>query len=151
MQHTQLMPLRLYNTLTRQVEDFRPLDGNTVRMYACGPTVYAFAHIGNYRTFLFQDILRRYLKYTGYGLQHVVNLTDVDDNTIQNSRAAGIPLRAYTDKYIEAFLIDRQLLSLEEPEYLVRATDCIPEMVKLIQALVDKGFAYLSEGSVYFK
>jgi len=145
------MPLRLYNTLTRQVEDFRPLDGNTVRMYACGPTVYAFAHIGNYRTFLFQDILRRYLKYTGYGLQHVVNLTDVDDNTIQNSRAAGIPLRAYTDKYIEAFLIDRQLLSLEGPEYLVRATDCIPEMVKLIQALVDKGFAYLSEGSVYFK
>ena len=120
-------------------------------MYTCGPTVYAFAHIGNFRTFLFQDVLRRYLKYAGYELRHVVNLTDVDDNTIRNSQAAGMPLRAYTDKYIEAFLIDRQLLNLEEPEFLVRATDCIPEMVKLIQTLVDKGFAYPSEGSVYFK
>ena len=145
------MPIRLYNTLSRQIEDFKPLEGNTVRMYTCGPTVYAFAHIGNFRTFLFQDILRRYLKYAGYELRHVVNLTDVDDNTIRNSQAAGMPLRAYTDRYIEAFLIDRQLLSLEEPEFLVRATDCIPEMVKLIQTLVDKGFAYPSEGSVYFK
>jgi cysteinyl-tRNA synthetase len=145
------MPLRLYNTLTRQIEDFKPLEGNTVRMYGCGPTVYDFAHIGNYRTFLFQDVLRRYLKYAGYELRHVVNLTDVDDNTIRNSQAAGMPLRAYTDKYIAAFLVDRQLLNMDEPEFLVRATDHIPEMVKLIQALVDKGFAYSSEGSVYFK
>ena len=145
------MPIRLYNTLSRQIEDFKPLEGNTVRMYTCGPTVYAFAHIGNFRTFIFQDVLRRYLKYAGYELRHVVNLTDVDDNTIRNSQAAGMPLRVYTDQYIEAFLIDRQLLSLEEPEFLVRATDCIPEMVKLIQTLVDKGFAYPSEGSVYFK
>ena len=145
------MPIRLYNTLTRQIDEFTPLEGNTVRMYTCGPTVYAFAHIGNFRTFLFQDILRRYLKYAGYGVRHVINLTDVDDNTIRESQAAGMPLRAYTDKYIEAFLIDRQLLNLEEPEHLVRATDCIPEMVKLIQALVDKGFAYPSEGSIYYK
>ena len=145
------MSIRLYNTLTRQLEDFKPLEGNTVRMYGCGPTVYDFAHIGNYRTFIFQDVLRRYLKYAGYELRHVVNLTDVDDNTIRNSQAAGMPLRAYTDKYIAAFLVDRQLLNLDEPEFLVRATDHIPEMVKLIQALVDGGFAYSSEGSVYFK
>jgi cysteinyl-tRNA synthetase len=145
------MPLRLYNTLTRQIEDFKPLEGNTVRMYACGPTVYDFAHIGNYRTFIFQDVLRRYLKYAGYELRHVVNLTDVDDNTIRNSQGAGMPLRAYTDKYIGAFLVDRQLLNLEEPEFLVRATDHIPEMVNLIQTLVDKAFAYPSEGSIYFK
>ncbi len=128
------MPVRLYNTLTRQVGELKPLEGNTVRMYTCGPTVYAFAHIGNFRTFLFQDILRRYLKYAGYGVNHVINLTDVDDNTIRESKAAGMPLRAYTDKYIEAFLADRQLLNLEEPEHLVRATDCIPDMVKLIQS-----------------
>jgi cysteinyl-tRNA synthetase len=145
------MPIHVYNTLTRQIEEFKPLEGNLVRLYTCGPTVYAFAHIGNFRTFLFQDILRRYLKYAGYEVRHVVNLTDVDDNTINNSQAAGMPLRAYTDKYIEAFLIDRQLLNLEEPEFLVRATDCIPEMLKLIQTLVDKGFAYTSEGSVYYK
>ncbi len=145
------MPIRLYNTLTRQVDEFHPLEGNTVRMYTCGPTVYAFAHIGNFRTFLFQDILRRYLKYAGYELDHVINLTDVDDNTIRESQAAGMPLRAYTEKYIEAFQVDRQLLNLEEPEHLVRATDCIPDMVKLIQALVDKGFAYSSEGSIYYK
>jgi cysteinyl-tRNA synthetase len=133
------------------MEELKPLEGNTVRMYTCGPTVYDYAHIGNYRTFLFQDVLRRYLKYAGYDLRHVVNLTDVDDNTIRNSQAAGLPLRAYTDKYIEAFLVDRKLLNMEDPEFLVRATDCIPEMVKLIQTLMDKGFAYSSEGSVYFK
>ena len=145
------MPLRFYNTLSRQIEEFKPLEDKTVRMYTCGPTVYAFAHIGNFRTFLFQDILRRYLKYSGYEVRHVINLTDVDDNTIHNSQTAKLPLRAYTDKYIEAFLIDRQLLGLELPEYLVRATDCIPDMVKVIQALLDKGFAYASEGSVYYK
>ena len=145
------MPLQFYNTLTRQIEEFKPLEGKTVRLYTCGPTVYGFAHIGNFRTFLFQDVLRRYLKYGGYEVRHVVNLTDVDDNTIHNSRQAGMPLRAYTDKYIEAFLVDRQLLNLEEPEFLVRATDCIPEMVQLVQTLLDKGYAYKSEGSVYFK
>ena len=145
------MAISLYNTLTRQIEEFRPLEGNSVGLYTCGPTVYGFAHIGNFRTFLFQDVLRRYLKYAGYEVRHVVNLTDVDDKTIHNSQEEGIPLRAYTDKYIEAFLVDRRLLNLEEPEFLVRATDCIPEMVQLIQSLVDKGYAYLSEGSVYYK
>jgi cysteinyl-tRNA synthetase len=145
------MALRFYNTLTRRIDEFQPLEGNTVRMYGCGPTVYDYAHIGNYRTFLFQDILRRHLKYKGYELRQVVNLTDVDDNTIRNSQAAGMSLRDYTSKYIEAFLVDRQLLNLEDPEFLVRATDHIPEMIKLIQTLVDRGFAYPSEGSIYFK
>jgi cysteinyl-tRNA synthetase len=145
------MSLRLYNTLKRQVEEFQPLEGNTVRMYTCGPTVYDYAHIGNYRTFVFQDILRRYLKYKGFQVRQVVNLTDVDDNTIRNSQAAGMPLRAYTDKYTQAFQVDRQLLNLEDPEFLVRATEHIGEMVKLIQRLLDRGYAYASDGSIYFK
>jgi cysteinyl-tRNA synthetase len=145
------MPLRLYNTLTRQLDEFKPLEGNTVRMYTCGPTVYAFAHIGNFRTFVFQDILRRYLKYSGYELLHVMNLTDIDDKTIRESQAAGIPLRDYTDKYIEAFATDRRLLGVEDPERMARATDCIPDMVRLVQTLIGKGLAYTSEGSVYFK
>ncbi len=145
------MALRLYNTLTGHVEEFMPREGNTVRIYTCGPTVYDFAHIGNFRTFVFQDILRRYLKYRGYGVRQVMNLTDVDDNTIRNARTAGLVLNEYTAKYIEAFEVDRQVLNLENPEFLVRATDHIPDMVQLIQALLDKGFAYRSDGSVYFR
>ena len=91
------------------------------------------------------------MKYRGFKLRHVVNLTDVDDKTIRNAQEAGLPLRAYTDQYIQAFLVDRQLLNLEEPEFLVRATDHIEDMVKLVQTLLDKGYAYSSEGSVYFK
>ncbi len=145
------MALRFYNTLTGNVEEFTPLEGNKVRMYTCGPTVYDYAHIGNYRTFVFQDILRRYLKYRGYELLHVTNLTDVDDNTIRASQAAGLSLRGYTDKFIKAFEVDGQLLNLEEPEIVVRATDHIDDMVKLIQKLEEKGFAYRSDGSVYFR
>ncbi len=145
------MALRFHNTLTGDVEDFRPLDDNKVRMYTCGLTVYDYAHIGNYRTFVFQDILRRYLKYRGFEVLHVMNLTDVDDNTIRASQAAGISLRDYTNKFIEAHEVDRELLSLENPEIIVRATDHIDEMVKLIQTLEEKGFAYRSEGSVYFR
>src|SRR2546427_6012292 len=97
------MALRVYNTLSGQVEEFRPLEGNQVRIYTCGPTVYDYAHIGNYRTFVFQDILRRVLKYRGYEVRHVMNVTDVDDRTIRNARAAGLELRDYTAKFIEAF------------------------------------------------
>ena len=145
------MPLRIHNTLSGQLEEFKPLHDNEVGMYTCGPTVYDFAHIGNYRTFVFQDILRRWLKYRGYGLRHVMNLTDVDDNTIRKSKAAGLSLRDYTAKYIEAFQVDRQLLSLEDPEIVVRATDSIDDMVKMIQTLMEKGYAYASEGSIYFR
>jgi len=145
------MVLHLYNTLAGQVEEFEPLEGNKVRMYTCGLTVYGYAHIGNYRTFVFQDVLRRYLKYLGYEVYQVMNLTDVDDKTIRNAQAAGLSLREYTDQFIEAFEVDRQLLNLEKPEVLVRATDHIDDMVKLIQTLERKGYAYESEGSYYFR
>jgi len=145
------MSLRIHNTLSGQLEEFKPLHDNQVGMYTCGPTVYDFPHIGNYRTFVFQDILRRWLKYRGYALRHVMNLTDVDDNTIRKSKAVSMPLRDYTAKYIEAFQVDRQLLSLEDPEIVVRATDSIDDMVKMIQTLLEKGYAYASEGSIYFR
>ncbi len=120
-------------------------------MYTCGPTVYDYAHIGNYRTFVFQDLLRRHLKYRGYQLKHVMNLTDVDDKTIRNSNAAGLSLREFTQKFIDEFMVDRDLLNLERPEFVVRATDHIPEMASLTRQLLDKGNAYESEGSVYFR
>lgn len=145
------MALRLYNTLTRKIEDFEPLVAGVVSMYTCGPTVYDFAHIGNYRTFVFQDILRRYLKASGFRVKHVVNLTDVDDKTIRKSQAVGLSLRDYTQQFIEAFLVDRDLLNLDPPEIMVRATDCIEDMVKLIEALDRNGLTYASEGSVYFR
>jgi cysteinyl-tRNA synthetase len=143
--------IRFYNTLSGKVEEFIPLEAGKVRMYTCGPTVYDFAHIGNYRTFVFQDILRRHLRARGYEVVQVMNLTDVDDKTIRNSQAMGMSLRQYTDRYIKAFEIDRQLLNLETPEVVARATEHIPEMVKLIQTLEEKGFAYRSEGSLYFR
>ena len=145
------MALRLYNTLSGQLEEFQPLEDNQVRIYTCGPTVYDYAHIGNYRTFIFQDILRRYLKYRGYEVRQVTNLTDVDDKTIRNAQAAGLPLRDFTDKYIEAFKVDCELLNFDPPELLVRATDHIDDMVKLIQILEAKGYAYRSAGSIYFR
>ena len=146
-----MMALSLYNTLAGKVEEFQPLEDKKVRIYTCGLTVYGYAHIGNYRSFVFPDILRRFLKYQGYEVLQVMNLTDVDDKTIRNANAAGLSLREYTDKYIEAFEVDRELLSLEKPEIVVRATDHIDDMVKLIQTLEQKGFAYKSDGSYYFR
>ena len=128
-----------------------PLVPGEVRTYTCGPTVYDFAHIGNFRTFVFQDVLRRFLKSKGYRVTQVMNLTDVDDRIIQKSAAAGIGIREYTDKYIQAFLDDRRALNLELPEHLARATDHIDDMVKLIQQLTKKGFTYTSEGSTYYR
>ncbi len=145
------MALRFYNTLTQKVEDFAPLQGNTVRMYTCGPTVWNFAHIGNLRTFTFQDILRRWLRYRGYRLDHVMNLTDVDDRIIQQSVAAGKSLAEYTEVYALAFLEDAAALRLERPERVVKATDHIEDMVALIQRLTAGGHTYLSDGSVYFR
>ena len=145
------MALRFYNTLAGGMEEFQPLEDNKVRIYTCGLTVYGYAHIGNYRTFVFQDILRRFLKYSGYEVLQVMNLTDVDDKTIRNAKAAGLSLREYTGKYIEAFEVERELLNLERPEIMVRATDHIDDMVKLIQTLEQKGYAYESEGSYYFR
>ncbi len=145
------MALRFHNTLSGKIEEFQPLEAHRVRIYTCGPTVYDYAHIGNYRTFVAQDILRRWLKYRGFQVRQVMNLTDVDDKTIRNSNAAGLPLRDYTQQFIDAFMVDRDLLVLDPPEVMVRATDTIDEMVKLIEALEQKGFAYQSDGSVYYR
>ena len=145
------MSLRLYNTLSANIEEFRPLVDNEVRMYACGPTVYDYGHIGNFRTFVAVDILRRFLRQSGYKVRHVMNITDVDDKIIRNSKAAGVSVREYTKKYEQAFLEDAEIINIERPE-LVRATDHISEMADFIARLAEKGFAYRTEdGSYYFR
>src|SRR6266568_1211992 len=141
----------LHNTLTGKKEPFVPLAPGEVSMYTCGPTVYDFAHIGNYRTFIFQDILRRFLRCRGFRLQHVMNLTDVDDRIIANAAAAGVGIREYTEKYVQAFFADCKALGMEAPERWVRATDHIADMVGLIERLQAKTFTYGSDGSIYFR
>jgi cysteinyl-tRNA synthetase len=143
--------IRFHNTMSGQTEPFVPLVPGEVRAYTCGPTVYDFAHVGNFRTFVFQDVLRRYLKSRGFRVIQVMNLTDVDDRIIQKAAAAGLSIRDYTDKYIQAYLDDRRALNLEPPEHIARATEHIDDMVKLIQRLTEKGFTYTSDGSTYFR
>jgi cysteinyl-tRNA synthetase len=145
------MPLRFYNTLTQKVEPFAPLTENTVRMYTCGPTVYDYAHIGNFRTFVFYDLLRKWLRASGYRLDHVMNITDVDDRIIQNAVSLNQPVDDYTARYIAAFREDCRTLRLEMPERLVRATEHIPDMVQAIEQLAHTGHTYVSDGSVYFR
>jgi cysteinyl-tRNA synthetase len=145
------MPIRFYNTLTQKVEDFDPATGNTVRMYVCGPTVYNFAHIGNLRTFTFQDILRRWLRARGMDTLHVMNITDVDDKIIRTAVQQGVSIFDYTKPYEAAFLEDMATLRLQRPEKIVRATDHIGEMVSLIQSLTEKGITYESDGSIYYR
>jgi cysteinyl-tRNA synthetase len=146
--------MRLYNTLTRREEDFAPADGRQVRMYTCGLTVYARGHIGNFRTFVATDVLRRALRHQeGHDMRHVMNFTDVDDRTILESQKAGVPLREYTDRYIKAFLEDAAALGLEPVEENPRATDDenIAAMGETIRALERNGHTYASDGSIYFK
>ena len=143
--------IQLHNTLSGKTEPFVPQKPGEVRMYTCGPTVYDYAHIGNYRTFIFQDILRRFLKLRGFHLNHVMNLTDVDDRIIANSAAKGMSIRDYTEKYVQAFFDDCKTLSIEAPERWIRATDHIGDMVALIERLRDKTFTYDSEGSIYYR
>ena len=145
------MALRFYNSLSQHLEPFSPQDGRTVRMYCCGPTVYHYAHIGNLRTFTFQDILRRWLRSSGFALDNVMNITDVDDKIIRAAMAQGKTLREYTAEYEAAFLEDMATLRLERPEHVVRATEHIGEMVELIQQLDAKGFTYESDGSTYYR
>jgi cysteinyl-tRNA synthetase len=145
------MALRFYNSLSQHLESFSPQDGKTVRMYCCGPTVYHYAHIGNLRTFTFQDILRRWLRASGFALDNVMNITDVEDKIIRAAMAQGKTLREYTAEYEEAFLEDMATLRLERPERVVRATEHIGEMVDLIQQLGEKGFTYESDGSTYYR
>ncbi len=144
------MALRFYNTLTQTVEEFVPLDGRTVRMYTCGPTVYNYVHIGNLRTFTFQDLLRRWLKARGYTLMHVMNITDVDDKIIRDAQKASLSLKDFTALYEKAFLEDIARLRLEGPEKIVRATDHIDDMVEFIEKLTEKGYTYTTDGSTYY-
>jgi len=143
--------IHLHNTLSGKTEPFVPQKPGEVRMYTCGPTVYDYAHIGNYRTFVFQDILRRFLRSRGFRLNHVMNLTDVDDRIIANAAAASVSIRDYTEKYVQAFFDDCKTLSIEAPEHWIRATDHVEDMVKLIERLRHKTFTYDSEGSIYYR
>jgi cysteinyl-tRNA synthetase len=145
------MALRFYNTLTQQTEPFAPLHGNEVRMYTCGPTVYNYVHIGNLRTFTFQDILRRVLLARGYQLNHVMNITDVEDKIIRDAAAAHQSIYEFTAIYTQGFLDDCATLRLQRPERLVKATDHIDDMAQAVQQLEQKGFTYVSDGSVYFR
>jgi cysteinyl-tRNA synthetase len=145
------MALRLYNTMSSRIEEFRPLRDHEVRMYACGPTVYDYGHVGNFRTFVAVDILRRFLRQSGYKVRHVMNITDVDDKIIRNSAREGVSVQQYTAKYEKAFLEDAAMINIEEPK-LVRATEHIPEMADFVAKLAEKGFAYRTDdGSYYFR
>ena len=145
------MALRFYNTLTQQVEEFSPARDNTVRMYTCGPTVYDYAHIGNFRTFAFVDLLRKCLRANGFQLDHVMNITDVDDKIIRNAVAQHKSLEDYTATYKTAFLEDCRALRLERPERLTPATEHIHDMVEAIERLGAGNHTYSSDGSVYFR
>jgi cysteinyl-tRNA synthetase len=145
------MGLRFYNTMSHQEEDFRPLRAGEVRLYTCGPTVYDYAHIGNFRTYVWEDLLRRHLKHRGFRVIQVMNLTDIDDKTIANACKAGLGLEDYTRCYIDAFFEDLDALGIERAEHYPRATEHIPEMVQLVIRLRSKGHLYESRGSLYFK
>ncbi len=145
------MALRFFNTMTRRKEEFVPIKDKEVGLYTCGPTVYDYAHIGNFRTYIFEDLLRRYLKFRGYKVTQVMNITDVDDKTIKGCRREGINLGEYTRKYIDAFYDDLDALSIERAEHYPRATECVDEMIEIVSGLLDKGYAYKGDdGSIYY-
>ena len=145
------MKKKVYNSLTHNVEDLVPLADNTIRLYTCGPTVYNFAHIGNFRAYMFEDILRRTIQFNSMKIRQVMNLTDVDDKTIRGANAAGVELTQYTKTYKDAFFADLKKLNIQSAEVYPAATDQIPEMIDLVSKLIEKGVAYKSEdGSVYF-
>ncbi|MEO5936799.1 MAG: cysteine--tRNA ligase, partial [Terriglobales bacterium] len=147
------MALRLSNTLSGRTEEFQPIDGSKlVRMYSCGPTVYDYGHIGNFRTFVFVDLLRRVIRQSGFQLKHVMNITDVDDKIIRKAAELKLSVREYSSKYETAFLEDMKTLGLEQPEHMVRATEHIQGMARFIKELAEKGFAYRTDdGSYYFR
>ena len=145
------MEMKVFNSLTRRDEPLAPIADNTIRMYTCGPTVYNFAHIGNFRAYTFEDILRRTIQFNGMKVKQVMNLTDVDDKTIRGANAANVPLTDYTKTYKDAFFADLRKLNVQPAEVYPAATDHIPEMISLVGKLIEKGVAYKSDdGSVYF-
>ena len=140
-----------FNTLTRKKEVFKPLEDGKVKIYTCGPTVYDFAHIGNFRAFLFEDLLKRWMVQRGFKVTHVMNLTDIDDKTIKGSQTQGVPLRQFTDFYVKAFFEDINALNIQPADFYPKATDHIPEMVTLIRILMAKGIAYKGDdSSIYY-
>ena len=145
------MSLKFYNTFTRSLEEFKSIKPGKAKLYTCGPTVYNYAHIGNFRAYMFEDLLRRTLKYCGYQVNQVMNLTDVDDKTIRDSQVNNLPLDEFTAKYKASFFEDLKILNIEAAEVYPAATDHISEMIELVQTLIDKGFAYQADDNcVYF-
>ncbi len=143
--------LKLYNTETREKEELVPYDRKTIRMYTCGPTIYDFAHIGNFRTYVFEDLLRRTIQFFGFKIEQAMNITDIDDKTIRGAIAKKIPLKAYTEPFRIAFFEDLHSLNIEKAEHYPAATDYIPEMIQIIEKLLEDGTAYKSQnGSIYF-
>ena len=142
---------RLTNTLTGTTEVFAPADGSTVRMYACGPTVYDYAHIGNFRAYVFEDVLRRHLRSKPSKLIHVMNITDIDDKIIKNSMEQGVDIKTYTAPYVQAFFEDSATLGIERPDIIANATDYIHEMIELVERLLETGHAYREGDSIYFR
>ncbi|MFA5381672.1 MAG: cysteine--tRNA ligase [Candidatus Micrarchaeia archaeon] len=141
---------KIYNTLTRKIEEFKPINEKKVGIYTCGPTVYNFAHIGNMRTYIFEDLLKRWLIYKGYEILHIMNITDVDDKTIRDSQKEGISLEEFTTKYTEAFFKDIKTLNILLADYYPCATETIPEMVEIIKKLIEKGYAYQGEDKCWY-
>ncbi|MFS8514746.1 MAG: cysteine--tRNA ligase, partial [Planifilum fulgidum] len=145
------MSIQLYNTLTRKKEPLRTVEPGKAKIYVCGPTVYNYIHIGNARVFVFFDVVRRYLKYRGYAVTYVQNLTDVDDKLIKASKETGRPVPEIAETYIRAFFEDMDSLGVERADVHPRATEHIPEMIEAIRTLIDKGYAYERNGDVYFR
>lgn len=145
------MDLYLYNTLTKQKERFKPLKQYDAKVYTCGPTVYNYAHVGNLRTYIFEDVLLRTMRYFDYRPTHVMNITDIDDKTIQSSQESGQDLMKYTQTYLDAFLEDLEDLNIQPADKVVRVTEYIDAMQRMIQTMINRENAYLAEdGSVYF-
>jgi len=142
--------IRFYNTLTGRVEPFEPIEPGVVKLYTCGPTVYDFPHIGNWRAYVFEDLLKRFLLFSGFKVTHIMNITDVDDKTIRGANAKGVGLEEYTRPFIEAFRKDRDTLNILPADHYPRATEHIGDMVEIIKTLLEKGFAYRRDGSIYF-
>jgi cysteinyl-tRNA synthetase len=145
------VPIKIYNTMTRRKEDFVPIDRNEVRIYVCGVTVYDLSHIGHARSALVFDMIRRYLRFRGYGTRFVRNYTDVDDKIIRRATAEGVSPREISERFIEAERADMASLGLLPPDVEPRATDHIPQMIELIEGLIRKGLAYTMDGDVYFE
>src|SRR5215475_4819405 len=143
--------LKLTNTLTGTLEPFAPMDGTQVRMYTCGPTVYHYVHIGNFRAYVFEDVLRRQLLSKGWKLTHVMNITDIDDKIIKRAVEGGVNINSYTEPFTKAFFEDSATLRIEKPDRITPATDYIPEMIDLVQKLLDSGYAYREGDSIYYR